>query len=258
MPARGASVAPMETKTPAIPRPAATLLLLRDRPGGLEVLMVRRAREMDFASGALVFPGGRVEEADALLAPGDDALGAFRIAAIREAWEECGLLLAHPPAPPLHVQGAFGTALLERGLRPDHGALVPFAHWITPAHSPKRFDTHFFAAVAPEGQDAIHDGHEAVECAWLRPAEVIAEAAAGRRTLVFATRLNLLRLARHATAGEALEEAGRTPVVTVTPEPVPDGAGGTLLRIPGAAGYGGDIFPALDRPAMGGHWPGQS
>lgn len=248
----------MENKPPAIPRPAATLLLLRDRPGGLEVLMVCRAREVDFASGALVFPGGRVEEADALLAPGEDALGAFRIAAIREAWEECGILLGHPPAPPVHIQGPFGTALVERGLRPDHAALVPFAHWITPAHSPKRFDTHFFAALAPEDQEAVHDGREAVECVWIRPQEAVAAAAEGKRTLVFATRLNLLRLARHATAAEALEEARRTPIVTVTPQPEPDGAGGTLLRIPAGAGYGGDVFPALDRPAMGGRWPGQS
>ena len=152
----------------------------------------------------------------------------------------------------------FGAALLERGLRPDHAALVPFAHWITPAHSPKRFDTHFFLALAPEDQDAVHDGHEAVECAWLRPAAVIAEAVAGRVKLVFVTRLNLLRLARHATAAEAMAAAREAPIVTVTPEPLPDGAGGTLLRIPAAAGYGGDIFPALDIPAAGGRWPGQS
>jgi 8-oxo-dGTP pyrophosphatase MutT (NUDIX family) len=242
-------------KAPAIPRPAATLILLRDAPLGLEVLMIRRAREADFASGALVFPGGRVDEADALLAPQEDALGAFRIAAIREAWEECRVLLANPPAPPLHLTSEFGQHLHDVGMTPDHAALVPFAHWITPAHSPKRFDTHFFVAAAPDGQDAVPDGHEAVEAVWVQPEKALSDAAEGRRKLVFATRLNLHRLARHANVAEALAKARVTPTVTVTPQPEPDGQGGTLLRIPEAAGYGGSLFPALDAPAMGGRWP---
>lgn len=237
------------TPAPAIPRPAATLLLLRDAPAGLEVLMVCRAREVDFAAGALVFPGGRVEDADGALAPAGDALGAQRIAAIREAWEECGLLLAHPPAPELEVTTPFGAELAARGVAPDHAALVPFAHWITPARSPKRFDTWFFAAAAPPGQEARHDGHEAVEAVWLRPEAALAEAAAGQRTLVFATRMNLRLLAGCATVAEALDAARARPIVTVTPEPVPDGAGGTLLRIPPEAGYGGEVFPMQDRPA---------
>ena len=239
---------------PAIPRPAATLLLLRDGADGLEVLMVRRAREMDFAAGALVFPGGRVEEADALLATGPDPLGAHRIAAIREAWEECGLLLARSGAPAAHLATEFGTHLLRTGLTPDAEGLVHFAHWITPEHSAKRFDTHFFLAAAPPGQEPVHDGHEAVEAAWFRPAEVLAEAAAGRRRLVFATRLNLHRLERCADAATAFAAARAAEVVTVTPRPEPDGKGGTLLRVPAGAGYGGDLFPALDAPAMGGSW----
>lgn len=243
---------------PVIARPAATLLMLRDGPAGLEVLMICRAREVDFASGALVFPGGRVEPSDAHLAPQGDPLGAFRIAAIREAWEESGLLLAHPPGLAEAGESPFHAHLHAMGLSPSHAALTPFAHWITPAHSPKRFDTHFFLAHAPEGQDALHDGHEAVEALWIRPEEAVAEAEAGRRTLVFATRLNLLRLARHRSAEEALEAARAAPIVTVTPEPIPDGAGGTLLRIPEAAGYGGGLFPPKDRPAMGGVWPGQA
>lgn len=247
----------MSQATPATPRPAATLLLLRDGPGGLEVLMVARAREVDFASGALVFPGGRVEELDSVLAPPGDRLGAFRIAAIREAWEECGILLARPCNGVMGLEGPFGAALAEAALAPDPGALVHFAHWITPEHSPKRFDTHFFLAPAPEGQEARHDGREAVEALWVRPADAVAEAEAGRRKLVFATRLNLLRLARHATVTAALDAALRTPVVTVTPHPRPDGAGGTMLHIPEEAGYGGSSFLAKDSPAMGGRWPGQ-
>ena len=217
--------------------------------------MICRAREVDFASGALVFPGGRVEEADALLARAQDPLGAHRIAAIREAWEECGVLLASAPAPPVSVASDFGVHLSAAGLTPDGEALVHFAHWITPERSPKRFDTHFFLALAPEGQEPVHDGHEAVEALWLSPAQALADAAAGRRKLVFATRLNLQRLARHGRAADAMEEARQTPVVTVTPRPVPDGAGGTLLQIPLEAGYGAASFPALDAPAMGGSWP---
>jgi len=243
--------------SPATPRPAATILLLRDGAGGLEVLMVARAREVDFASGALVFPGGRVEPADAALAPAEDPLGTFRVAAIREAWEECGLLLARPPAPPEGLEGAFVAHLAGLGLSPDHAALTPFAHWVTPLHSPKRFDTHFFLARAPQGQEAVHDGHEMVEAVWMRPAEALEEAEAGRRTLVFPTRLNLGRLARHRRMQDALDAARTTPIVTVMPEPVPDGEGNVMLRIPEAAGYGGSLFPAKDRPASGGRWPGQ-
>lgn len=246
----------MDTPTPAKPRPAATILLLRDGAAGLEVLMVARAREVDFASGALVFPGGRVEAADSLLAPEGDPLGHYRIAAIREAWEECGLLLARPPAPP-PAEGPFAAHLAGLGLRPHHEALTPFAHWVTPVHSPKRFDTHFFVAPAPEDQVAVHDGHEMVEAVWMRPAQVLEEAEAGRRTLVFPTRLNLGRLARHRSMEEAIAAARATPIVTVMPEPVPDGEGNVMLRIPEAAGYGGSLFPAKDRPASGGRWPGQ-
>lgn len=240
---------------PATPRPAATLLLLRDGPGGLEVLMVARAREVDFASGALVFPGGRVDPEDHALADPADPLGPFRIAALREAWEECGLLLARPGR--AKGEGAFARHLAARGLAPDTGALVRFAHWITPAHSPKRFDTHFFLAPAPEGQDPVHDGREATEAIFLPPAQAVAEAEAGLRTLVFATRLNLLRLARHASVAEAMADSEKNPIVTVCPEPIPDAEGNVMLRIPEAAGYGGSLFPAKDRPAMGGRWPGQ-
>ncbi|WP_424812043.1 NUDIX hydrolase [Roseococcus sp. YIM B11640] len=243
--------------TPAIPRPAATILMLRDGAEGLEVMMICRAREVDFASGALVFPGGRVEEADALLAPQGDPLGAFRVAAIREAWEETGLLLAEPPGPEVEAQTPFLDHLRQRGLRPTPGVLTPYAHWITPAHSPKRFDTHFFLAEAPEGQVAVHDGYEAVEALWIRPGVAVEEAEAGRRTLVFATRLNLLRLARHRTVAEVMDAARSMPIVTVTPQPIPDEEGNVMLRIPEEAGYGGSLFPAKDRPASGGRWPGQ-
>lgn len=246
------------TTIPVTPRPAAAILLLRDAAAGLEVLMICRAKAMSFAGGAMAFPGGRIDDADALLAPQGDPLGAFRIGAIREAWEETGMLLARPNAMATDSGTEFHAHLREQGLAPDHAALTPFAHWITPEQSPKRFDTHFFLAEAPEGQEAQHDGSETEEAIWLRPDQVIKEAEAGLRTLVFPTRLNLLRLSRHATAAEAIAAARATPVVTVMPRPEPDGQGGTNLRIPEAAGYGAALWPAKDRPSFGGSWPGQA
>lgn len=209
--------------------------------------MVVRHRSIDFASGALVFPGGSVEPADVTLA-GGDAHGALRIAAIRETWEECGVLLASPGAPP-SAEGDFAAMLAARGLVPDSAGLAHFAHWITPVPVPKRFDTHFFLAAAPGDQDALHDGHEAVDSVWIRPRDALAEAEAGSRKVVFPTRMNLTKLARHDSVAEAFAAAQASPVVTVLPEMrmTPEGR---VLRIPIAAGYGGEEFLAGDPPSM--------
>ncbi len=229
---------------PSEPRPASTILLLRDGAAGLEVFMVVRHHAIDFAGGALVFPGGRVEEADARLGE------AFRIAAIREAFEESGILLARRGDALLEEhslprEGDFHALLAEHALTPAEDALVHFAHWITPEDMPKRFDTHFFAAHAPARQIGRHDGGEAVESLWIKPGQAVEEADAGLRTLVFATRLNLLKLARFASAAEALAGAG--PVVTVRPEAFTDEQG-RWMRIPEEAGYGGSVFRGVTRP----------
>jgi len=225
-------------------RPASTILLLRDGAAGLEVFMVVRNRAIDFAGGALVFPGGRVEEADA-------ALGEpFRIAAIREAFEESGILLARKgddmlAEHSLPRDGDFHALLAEHALTPAPEALVHYAHWITPTDMPKRFDTHFFLAEAPPQQIGLHDGGEAVESVWITPAQALAEADAGARVLVFATRLNLARLAAFATVHQVMAGAG--PVVTVCPEPFQrDGV--TWLRIPAEAGYGASEYLPAARP----------
>ncbi|MBR0680218.1 NUDIX domain-containing protein [Roseomonas eburnea] len=233
--------------SPAPARPASTVLLLRDGPGGLEVFMVVRHHQIDFASGALVFPGGRVEASDLVLA-GGDAQGAFRIAAIRETWEECGVLLAAPGVPPA-AEGEFATMLAARGLVPDTSGLAHFAHWITPLPVPKRFDTHFFLAAAPVDQDALHDGHEAVDSVWIRPIDALAEAEAGTKKIVFPTRMNLNKLARSTSVAEAFAAARARPVVTVLPiqRDTPEGR---YLRIPIEADYGGEEFLAGDPPSM--------
>lgn len=253
----------------AVPRPAATVLLLRDGATGIEVFMQVRHQDMKFASGALVFPGGRVDAedyalaADAVHSPATVALdplaGALRIAAIRETFEESGVLLARPRGemrliPVERLSGLdatrrdFAQMLADEDVVLAVDLLVPFAHWITPVHNPRRFDTHFFALAAPEDQLAAHDGHESVESMWIAPRDVIAGSEAGRFKLVFATLMNLKRLDRYATVADALRAAAEAPVVTVTPELVARGEGNIRqMRIPAEAGYGGDLF-TVDLP----------
>jgi hypothetical protein len=115
--------------------------------------------------------------------------------------------------------------------------MVPFAHWITPEPVPKRFDTHFFLVTAPMVQLGAHDGGESVEGVWITPRQALSEGEAGVRTLVFATRMNLGKLARYRTVAEAVEATRARPVVTVTPK-VKRTAEGRWLQIPAEADYG--------------------
>lgn len=175
-------------------RPAATLIMLRegDPP---EAFMQLRHEKMAFAPSFLVFPGGRMESADAAArlrarARGLERLGPERagivIAAIRETFEEAGVLFARKPGSDALIDGAQVHALAERRRHLNRGALgfaelieaedlelagdliKPFARWVTPWWHRKRFDTHFFVARAPEGQEPAHDGGEAVESIWLK------------------------------------------------------------------------------------------
>lgn len=242
----------------APPRPASTMLLLRDRPEGLEVFMVVRHHEIDFASGALVFPGGRMESADAELAArlglGADPRATFKVAAVREAFEECGVLIARPAgedglvsasrAAALDRATPFAELMAREALVPAIDLLAPFARWITPAFMPKRFDTHFFLAVAPPDQALAHDGRETVDSVWISPRAALA----GRGfTVLFPTERNLWKLSAHNDAASALAAARATPVVTVLPERI-EVDGGPGLRIPAEAGYGGEAFPVRGLP----------
>jgi 8-oxo-dGTP pyrophosphatase MutT (NUDIX family) len=262
----------------ATPRLAATVLLLRDGEDGMEVFMVVRHHEIDFASGALVFPGGRVDPgdhdiaADPALYPNPDRHdgAALRIAAMRETFEECGVLLARPRG-----SGALVDALRLRAIEEAHGAgltagttsfaamlaaedlvlapdqLVAFAHWITPVRISKRFDTHFFLAVAPADQIAIHDGSESVDSTWISPRTAIAETETGRYKLVFPTEMNLRKLGRHSTTNEAIAAARASKVVTVLPEPVKAEQDGIrYLRLPLEADYGGEVFEVKNPPSI--------
>jgi 8-oxo-dGTP pyrophosphatase MutT (NUDIX family) len=219
-------------------------LLVRDGPDGLQVFMMVRHHKIDFASGALVFPGGKLDPEDYALAPGDIDR-ASRVAAVRETFEECGVLLARPRGGGALASVArpagFRETLEAENLEPALEALTPFAHWITPPILPKRFDTRFYIVAAPEGQTAAHDGGEAVDSVWIEPAKALAEAAEGRRTLVLATRLNLELLGQSASAEAAIAAAAARPLVTVEPLPTKT-ATGYRMTIPLEAGYGGPDF----------------
>jgi 8-oxo-dGTP pyrophosphatase MutT (NUDIX family) len=245
-------------------RPASTLLLIRDGLSGLEVFLVERHHQIDFAGGATVFPGGKVEPGDqdpalrarcaGAAALDDDAL-AFRVAAIREAFEECGVLLARPRGQQALLPVARLADLLKRyraevrehrvsiadlasaeDLELACDLLVPFAHWITPEGMPKRFDTWFFLMAAPPGQFAAHDGTESVDSTWISPRRALEQADAGKRTVIFPTRMNLAKLARSSTTAEAVAAARASRIVTVLPR-VERGPGGLVLRIPAEADY---------------------
>ena len=233
-------------KTPVTPVPAATLLLLRDGPEGIEVLLTTRHDAAGFAGGATVFPGGKVDAGDRTR--GGDAL---RFAGIRETFEECGILLARRAGDGAMLSAAalaellarqpsltdFGAFIDRAGLTPATDLLVPFAHWITPVDQPKRFDTHFFLAPVPPDQVAMHDGREAIVVHWLTPEGAIAAARRGEIKLVLPTRLNLLKLGRSNSVAEALEAARRSEIVTVQPDLV-ETAEGPAFRIPATADYG--------------------
>ncbi|MCP1335305.1 NUDIX hydrolase [Futiania mangrovi] len=252
-----------------VPKPASSILLVRDGDNGFEVFMVRRHHQIDFASGAMVFPGGKVDAADADPRLRDLCAGAeglsdadlgFRVSAVREAFEETGVLLATENGEEIGAERATAlkdayAAAMERGettmaematreglcLRLDR--LVPFAHWITPAIMAKRFDTPFFIAEAPHAQveGAGHDGREAVDSVWIAPADAIAKADAGEVTMVFATRRNLEKLARAHSVEEALSNARNDPPMTINPR-VYARDGRRYIEIPEEAGFGGSVF----------------
>jgi 8-oxo-dGTP pyrophosphatase MutT (NUDIX family) len=243
--------------------PSSTVMLLRDDRSVLEVFMVQRHHQIDFASSALVFPGGKVDPADrdpALRArctgaDCDDDTFALRVSAVRETFEECGVLLARrrgagellPEAEvrPLElrhradlVAGRTTLAAIahEHDLELALEGLVPFAHWITPEFMPKRFDTVFFLVPAPRDQVAAHDGEESVDSLWIEPRQAVEDARARRRPIIFPTLRNLIKLARAESVADAVARARREPIVTVLPT-VGRGADGPVIRIPPEAGY---------------------
>jgi len=182
--------------------------------------MMQRSKSSVFLGGAYVFPGGSLDAADAV---GDDPLAQHRFAAVRECFEEAGILLLHDANAQISPQRAeslahhrnrpFPELLKNEGLRVPHGQIAYYAHWITSPGAPRRFDTRFFAALAPAGQEGSHDQNEAVHQVWISPAEALARGERGEIELVFATRSTLTDLKQFATAESAIE------AIRARPEP---------------------------------------
>jgi 8-oxo-dGTP pyrophosphatase MutT (NUDIX family) len=232
------------------PIPAATLILMRPAAdgGAAEILIMERSKTMAFAAGALVFPGGRIEEDDhasaARFAPELEDAPA-RIAAIRETIEETGIAAAVHPAPEsvanlrarLAAGEPFAAVLEALGLSLDLGALTPFARWCPNFRETRRFDTLFYLAEAPPGANLTSaDEAEAVRAFWASAASVLAELEAGRAHAIFPTRRNLERLALFASIKEARADAARHPVRKITPW-VEERGGRRFVCIPEDAGY---------------------
>ena len=230
---------------PAQPRLAATLVLLRDRAvaegGGIEVLLLQRSPHLDFMAGAFVFPGGAVDASDAspevatLCAGLDDAAAsarmglpqgglAYYVAALRETFEEAGLLLAYEPAghlldlqPPAEAERfalhrrrvhagerQLAQVCAAENLRLATDRMAYLSHWITPVSERKRYDTRFFVAAVPENQSSLHDEVESVSQLWISPAEALAMQARGRLLLRFPTIKTLEQMATYDSTEAAL------------------------------------------------------
>jgi 8-oxo-dGTP pyrophosphatase MutT (NUDIX family) len=233
----------MTADTPA----SATLLLVRDDP--FEVLMVRRNARGTFAS-SLVFPGGAIDPddysdhwADVVedFADFEVEERARRIGAIRETWEETSILVGASDGrwepKPMPAGLSFGEFVARAGVRLRLGALTSLAHWITPISEPRRFDTRFFVAVAPEGQAAAADGREIVGVEWVNPSFAAEAARRGEWPIIFPTLMNLDRLAESERVEAVIAAAVARPPFTVLPI-IETGEDGTrVFLIPAEAGY---------------------
>ncbi|MBL8335789.1 MAG: NUDIX hydrolase [Rhodoferax sp.] len=243
----------MELNTETVntpPRPAATIVLLRDAHAGLEVLLLKRHALSDVLAGAHVFPGGKVDPQDAAPAlqallqdsPADlqqrlqesalqpAAAAALHVAAIREAFEESGILLAQD-ASRQHVETArawlregvpFAEALARLQLRLPTRAVQPWSRWVTPrvpTVTNKRFDTRFFIAAVPPDQEAVHDNHEATEALWLQPREALERYRHHAIDLAPPQIMSLSLLTHFRDVAQALEHARAKTPPLVEPEP---------------------------------------
>ena len=240
--------------------PAATLIVVRDSAGGPpELLMVERAEGMAFAAGALVFPGGRIDEADRRFGESLGVDGAV-VAAIRETIEEAAIPagLASPPRPEhcLDIQHAlaggrdFAEVAEQAGLVLDPSALTPFARWVPRFHAVRRFDTLFYVTRCPPGdwQPLVIEG----ECAgaeWVTAAEVLKREQRDQARLIFPTRRTLERLAQHGSFEEIRADALAHSIEPISPW-VEESDGEKFITIPADLG-----FP-VTRERLDGLWRG--
>ena len=241
----------------ANPRPASTVVVLRDTPRGPEVFLVRRHESTAFMGGAHVFPGGRVDTADrdggpswcdgvdyaATQLPDIDRVEAiaYHVAAARELFEEAGVLLANTPTrehfvadrADLHGGRATLRAIVEReGLRLALDALVLFAHWVTPPIDTRQFDTRFFLTRVPPHQTPVHDDTETTHSTWMTPAAAIAAAASDAIVLPPPTWTTLRELEPFTSVDAALQWARTRRIARRQPKMIEDD-GRRMLLIPG-------------------------
>lgn len=267
------------TREPATPKDAATVAVIRPREGGIEVFCVKRHAASGFLGGAVVFPGGKLSPADrapewerAVTPLGaraaqvsDDAVAArgFAVAALRELFEEAGLLpvtgtplddaaieslrtdLGHRTAERSDGAREFLDLMLERGLCLDTGALEAMARWITPAAEERRYDTRFYLLVAPPGQSGRHDDHETTHSFWATPAEVLAAWQSGEIFLAPPTVRTLELLTVATDVSEARAIAHRQALDPVCPFFAMDGES-ALLALPGDPLYPEETAPLDD------------
>ncbi len=255
--------------TAAVPRGAATVVLLRDGAGGPEAYLVRRVLGMAFAGGMTAFPGGSVDPSDGVTsvpwsgpapAAWADRLGADEAsaralvcAAVRETFEESGVLLAGlTPAEVVpdvsdasweaervalesHTQ-TLSELLGRRRLLLRADLLRPWSHWITPEGEPRRYDTRFFVAALPEGQLTRHVGGEADRVQWMRPADALAAQRRGELPMLLPTAVTLEQLSGYPDVPAVLKAADARQIFPVLPRLV-DAGDRVLIALPGESGY---------------------
>ena len=262
-------------------RDAATVMLLRDGSDGPEVCLMQRNLNSDFVGGAYVFPGGAVDPADADADVADRcpdlddaeasrrlglAVGglAFSVAAIRESFEEAGVLLArHADGRRLDLSGP-GTAerfaghrddvdnerrtiaeiAVQEDLHLDVGQLHYFSRWITPLGAHRRYDTRFFVCAAPEGQEVVEDSRELIGTQWLTPAEALRRHDAGDITMIFPTVRTLVALSRFDRADAVLDHARAQSRVEGILPTISDGDDGMRIVLPGDPEHVGGVYDA--------------
>ena len=264
---------------PETPRAAATVVLLRDSTAGPEVLLLRRNAQASNMAGVYVFPGGKLDADDATLdadthldqphatlhanlnepdTHSATAAGLY-VAALREALEECGLLLAEPLGGTSAVNATRARAMLREGqpfaqvlgalqLRLQTRQLAPWSRWVTPlapTMGTRRFDTRFFVAQAPADQTALHDNEETTDSVWLAPRAALEQYRDGRIDLAPPQIMSLAHLARHASVASVLDAARRQRPPLILPEPF-DHDGVRVLCYPGDA-----MHPVRERALPG-------
>lgn len=269
-------------------RDAATVMLVRDGDSGLEVCMLRRNLNSDFVGGAYVFPGGGVDPEDAepdveaisigrtndsasRLVGSEQAGLSFWVAAIRESFEEAGLLLATDSEGrtisftdetvarrfEIHRKAVdsgerrLAEICVEEDLRLDLGSIHYFSRWVTPLGAPRRYDTRFFVAAAPQGQVALHDDREVIAAVWVTPEKALADHEAGRRTMIFPTVRTMVALSRFSRSEDVLSHtASQEHVEPVLPVLEESGDGYRIL-LPGDPEHTGGVYDAVTAEVLG-------